>query len=163
MTTSRGFFGIGVFHPKHECNIGTLWRSAYAFHASFIYTIGRRFQKQASDTPQAWRSVPMFHFSTIDDLIEHLPFSCPLVAVELVDGATPLNRFCHPQRACYLLGAEDHGLPQSVIERCSFSLVVPHARICLNVSTTGSLVLYDRQVKSARAARKEISKIPIAL
>jgi len=30
-------------------------------------------------------------------------------------GGTPLESFMHPERAIYILGAEDHGLPSSVV------------------------------------------------
>ena len=34
------YFEIGVYHPKKEVNIGTLWRTAYQLGASVIFTIG---------------------------------------------------------------------------------------------------------------------------
>ena len=64
----RGYFGIGVYHAKKDVNIGTLWRSAYIFGASFIFTIGRRFPKQASDTVKAFRHIPLFEYQTIEEL-----------------------------------------------------------------------------------------------
>ena len=36
------------------------------------------------------------------------------MAVEM--GGTPLKDFVHPDRAIYLLGSEDNGLPKSVLE-----------------------------------------------
>lgn len=38
----RGFFEIGVYHPKTAENIGTLLRSAYQCGASGVFTIGTR-------------------------------------------------------------------------------------------------------------------------
>ena len=46
----RGYFGIGVFHGKNEQNIGTLWRSANIMGADFIFTIGKRYSRQCTDT-----------------------------------------------------------------------------------------------------------------
>lgn len=51
---SRGYCGIGIFHPKFEVNQGTLWRTALAFHANFMFTVGHRFRWQSSDTTKAW-------------------------------------------------------------------------------------------------------------
>lgn len=34
------YFAIGIYHPKTEMNMGTLWRSAYQLGASYIFTIG---------------------------------------------------------------------------------------------------------------------------
>lgn len=144
----RGYFGIGVFHPKHSQNIGGLMRSAAAFGASFAFTVGRRYDRQASDTPDAARHVPLYHYLTLKDLVEHLPKSCPLVGVELAEGALPLDRFVHPERACYLLGAEDHGLTPSALSVCHHTVVIPSAKHCLNVASAGTVVLYDRVTKN---------------
>lgn len=47
---TRGYFGVAVYRPKTEANIGTLWRSATAYGAAFLATVGQRHQRQASDT-----------------------------------------------------------------------------------------------------------------
>lgn len=145
----RGYFGIAIWHPKSEINIGTLWRHAFLYDAAFVATIGRRYQKQASDTPGTPNHVPLLHYADLDDLLEHLPHSCPLVGVELAEGSKPLPRFSHPPRALYLLGAEDHGLPQAILQRCHQVVQIPTAREwSMNVSVAGSILMYDRMVKS---------------
>lgn len=154
---TRGYYGIGIYHGKHEENQGTLWRSAYNFGAAFIFTIGKRFQKQAADTPKAYHHVPMYNYVDMEDFTRHLPHACPIVAVELTEDATPLDRFCHPERCIYLLGAEDHGLPQNVLGWCHHRVIVPGAKNCLNVATAGSIVMYDRTIQKTgtKTARRE--------
>lgn len=95
----RGYFGIGVYQPKHGVNIGTLWRSAYVFGASFIFTIGRRYQQQASDIYKAKRHLPLWEFATFDEFKEHLPNGARLVFVEQSETARPLTGYCHDGRA----------------------------------------------------------------
>ena len=137
-----GYCPIGVYHPKKAVNVGTLWRSAHALGAAGIFTIGRRYDRQASDTTAAFRHVPLTHYATVDDLRDHLPFGCPLIGVETT-GDVPSAAYAHPERACYLLGSEDHGLPPDVLAACHAVLRLPGA-YCLNVAVAGSLVLYDR-------------------
>jgi len=115
---TRGYFAIGVWHPKTEANIGTLWRHAYLYGAAFVFTIGRRYRRQASDTSVTPLHVPLFHWETIDDLRAHLPQGAPLVGIELHARSRKLSSYFHPLSVVYLLGAEDHGLPEAVIERC---------------------------------------------
>jgi len=141
------YFGIGVLHAKRETNIGTLWRSAHNFGASFIFTVGARYKRQSSDTTKAWRSVPLFTFECLDDLKRHIPYDAQLVGVELDPRATALNTFWHPKRAVYLLGAEDHGLSEAERAACHKLVVVPGAAHCLNVAAAGTVVLYDRVVR----------------
>jgi tRNA G18 (ribose-2'-O)-methylase SpoU len=150
----RGFHAVGIWHPKAEVNTGSLWRSASLFGAAFTFTVGRRYgRRQASDTPNVRAGTPLFHYRDIDDLIEHLPHSCPLVGVELDPRAAPLSAFTHPVRACYLLGAEDHGLPVAVLDRCHQLVQVESAvPQSMNVACAGSVLLHDRYAKAARTA-----------
>ena len=67
------------------------------------------------------------------------------------EKSVPLKDFEHPQRAVYLLGNEQAGIAPKVIKQCH-SLVALPGSFSLNVSVTGSLVMYDR-----------ISKIPHSL
>lgn len=147
-----GYFGIAIYHPKTEANIGTLWRSAYSYGASMLATVGRRYQAQASDTSKTPQRVPLFHHADLDALIEGLPDGCPLVGVELDPRAVPLTQFRHPPRALYLLGAEDHGLPITVLDRCHHVVQIPTpAPWSLNVAVAGSLLMHDRYLKTAKA------------
>jgi tRNA G18 (ribose-2'-O)-methylase SpoU len=147
----RGFFGIGVEHTKREENIGTLFRSALSLGASFVFTVGRRYSRQASDTVASFRHMPLYHLSDLDDLHEHLPYACPLIGVEIDSRAIPLESFAHPDTACYLLGAEDRGLSDRALALCDKVVQLPGA-YCLNVSVAGSIVMYDRTTKQAAGA-----------
>lgn len=144
----RGYFAIGIEHTKTEVNVGTLLRSATVFGAAFVFTVGRRYRHQPGDTVKTPRHTPLFNFSTVDDLVEHLPDGCPLVGVELDARSVPLSRFYHPPAACYLLGAEDHGLTEAARSRAHHLVELP-GNYCLNVSVAGSIVLYDRVTKAA--------------
>lgn len=145
---------IGIVHGKSAHNLGTLWRSAALMGCQFVFTIGLRYQPQCSDTIKSWRTVPIWHFQTFDEFCEAAPREWELVAVEMVDGAEPLKAFKHPPRACYLLGAEDHGLPREVLRRSHRQIVLPVG--CLNVAVTGSIVLYDR-LMSRRWPKEEVA------
>lgn len=143
-------FGIGVYHPKTEENIGTLWRAAHLYGASHIFTIGHRYTPQSSDTSKAWRSIPLLTFGDFGDFNDHRPFDVPLVGVELDDRSVCLSKFRHPREAVYLLGAEDHGLPQSVLDACQHVVQIESVNTwSMNVAMAGSLICYDRHVKSA--------------
>jgi tRNA G18 (ribose-2'-O)-methylase SpoU len=147
---SRGFFAIGIEHTKTPQNIGTLWRSANLYGAAFVFTVGARYSRQSSDTMATPRHIPLLHFTSIADLIEHLPHSCPLVGIE--QGGTALADFVHPERACYLLGAEDHGLTNAATERAHHLVEIETLRPqSLNVSVAGSIVLHDRHVSRKEA------------
>ena len=65
-----------------------------------------------------------------------------------VAGGTPLEEFEHPDRAVYLLGSEDNGLPPNVVQACHRVVTISSARAAsFNVAMAGSIVLHDRLAK----------------
>ena len=144
---TRGFFAVGVFHPKKEVNVGSLFRTANILGAAFTFTIGKRYAPQHSDTQRHWRHIPLMHFDGIDSLRESAPRESLLIGVEMCERAMPIERFSHPERAIYLLGAEDHGLPQSVLDRCH-GCVKLAGDVSMNVAVAGSIVIYHRAMTS---------------
>ena len=149
MADGRGYFGVAAYSPKTKENVGTLWRSANIFGAAFISIVAGRYFKQASDTMQTHRHVPLYEHDTFDDFFAHLPHDCQLLGVELCDGARDLVSYRHPERAVYLLGPEDGSLPPAVLKRCHQRLIIPGTH-CLNLAVAGSIVLYDRIAKAQR-------------
>jgi tRNA(Leu) C34 or U34 (ribose-2'-O)-methylase TrmL len=142
---SQGYFGIGVYHPKTESNIGTLWRSAYNFGANHIFTIGRRYKNQTSDTVKAWKQIPLFEYADWENFISNIPYYASLVAIEQAEGAGNLKVANHPKQAIYVLGAEDGGIPIKLMH--DHQKVFIDTPLCLNVAVAGSIVMYDRQCK----------------
>lgn len=112
---TQGFFGIGIQNGKTPENLGVLWRSAQNLAASFIFTIGNRYQKQACDTHKAVRAMPYFHYDTFSDFYKHLPKGALFVGVELTKKPQALETYKHPRRCVYLLEAEDNGLTNEAI------------------------------------------------
>lgn len=145
MNQQRGFFGIGVYHPKKGVNVGTLWRGAYQLGASHIFTVGARYRKQPGDTCKTWRSIPLHRYGDVAQLRTAV-HDCVLVGVEM--GGTPLPEFSHPERCVYLLGAEDHGLPPDVLAQCHAVVTIPAMRAgSYNVAQAGTLMMYDRMMQ----------------
>lgn len=142
----RGYFGIGIEHTKTEQNIGTLFRSAMILGADFIFTIGRRYKQQSTDTVKSFRNMLLYHYQDFDDFYSHMPYDCRLIGIELDSKARQLRNFIHPERCIYLLGAEDHGLTKNALNKC-YSLIQIPGEISLNVSVAGSIVMYDRLSK----------------
>lgn len=148
----RGYFAIGIYGNKTPENLGTLWRSASLYEAAFTFTVGARYPASryfhATDTTKSALHTPMFHFTTVDDLIEHLPHAAPLVGVELDPRAEELSSYHHLERAVYLLGAEDNGLPPAVLNRCHALVQIETiAPWSMNVAVAGSILMHDRMIK----------------
>jgi len=145
---SANFFEIGIDHPAHDENIGTLWRSAYQLGAAGIFTIGKQKKRQHSDTVKTWQHIPLRSYNNFDHLHDSIPFGTRLVAVEI--GGTPLNEFKHPERCLYLLGSEHTGIAPSNLSRCHHVISIESVRKqSFNVAVAGSLVMYSRWLQFA--------------
>jgi tRNA G18 (ribose-2'-O)-methylase SpoU len=139
------YFEIGILNSKTPINIGTLWRSAYQLGASGIFTINNRWSSfnRGADTYKSYKHIPLRHYDTFDEFHRSIPYDCKLIAVEM--NGTNLKDFKHPERAVYILGAEDYGLPDDVIDKCD-----GHVSLCsdrqnsYNVSVAGSIIGYHR-------------------
>lgn len=139
------YFGIGIYQPKHKENVGTLWRAAYLFKASFIFVIGGNVTKQASDTQKTYKQIPLFQFNSIK---EFRPYDCELICVE--QNGKPLETYKHiTNRPCaYLLGSEANGIPKDILSSHEVISIETKRPQSMNVAMAGSIVMYDRNMKS---------------
>ena len=139
----RGYFGVGIEQSSKPMNAGNLFRTAHAFGASFLFTVNAEYSvsKIKSDTSVAPRNVPWFDFNSAEDL--KLPRGCVLVGVEFLENAIELPVFRHPPNAAYILGPEMGNLSPKILETCHHVVKIPTS-FCLNVATTGAIILYDR-------------------
>ena len=139
----RGYCAIGLDNPKTDVNVASALRACGVFGASFMAYSGSRYNRHSADTMAAYRHLPLFH---TDDLRKIIPYDCVPVAVDLIDGATPLPEYKHPERAFYVFGAEDATLGARVLDWCRDVVVIPSNR-CLNLAATVNVILYDRMAK----------------
>ena len=144
-------FAIGVENMKSGLNLGTLLRSAHIFGASLLFTIGRSYTRQASDTNKSYKKVPVIRFKSWDDYREHAIFSWEHIGIEVSEKAISLAEFKHPKQAVYLLGPEDGSLSKIAAGICTRIVRInTPSPYCLNVASAGSIVMYDRAAKMKR-------------
>jgi tRNA(Leu) C34 or U34 (ribose-2'-O)-methylase TrmL len=148
---ARGYFCLALDNAKTAENIGGVLRAAYCYGAAQVVVSGDRAKaglNHATNTPKAHRHMPVFIGT--DDPLEPRPFDCQVVAIEVLEGATPLQRFWHPARALYVFGAEDNTLGRRITDRAQHVVYVP-TRACMNLAACVNVVLYDRLVKLGAA------------
>jgi tRNA G18 (ribose-2'-O)-methylase SpoU len=154
---TRGYFAIGVEGISKAVNLGNLLRSAHAFGASFVFTIGADDEALHlhADTSKASTHVPLYHCRSLAEL--KLPRGCSLVGVELLDEAYDLPSFPHPLRAAYVLGPERGALSPELTARCQHLVRIP-AAFPLNVATAGAIVMYDRLRSLGRFGSRPVAE-----
>lgn len=140
---------IGLSNPKSPSNVGAVMRAAGCFQADAVLYTGKRYPRAArfsTDTKDISRDIPL---TGVASLLDSAPANSTIVCVELVEGATPLPEYRHPDNAFYIFGPEDGTLDQGVIDRADDVVYVPTIG-CLNLAATVNVLLYDRQAKSGQ-------------
>lgn len=138
---------IGLVNPKTPTNMGAIMRAAGCYQASSVRYTGERFGyavKYHTDTKDIFGKIPLQH---VDSLLDGLPANTQIVCVELVEGASLLPEFVHPEHALYIFGPEDGSIPQALIDRAEHVVYIPTIG-CMNLAATVNVLLYDRLAKS---------------
>ena len=139
----RGFSGVGIDNPKDPLNIGSALRAAGVYGASFVAITGKRYRHTRTDTMKAYKHIPLHK---VDDLQSIIPYKCTPVAVDIIEGATPLHEYNHPESAFYIFGAEDETLGDEITDFCKDVIYIP-TNGCMNLAAAINVVLYDRMAK----------------
>lgn len=148
--TSTSKFGtsfIGLTNPKSPTNVGAVMRAAGCYQVDGVFYTGERYARAAkfqTDTKTARDSIPL---QGVDSLLEGVPQGVKVVCVELVEGATPLPHFTHPEQAFYVFGPEDGTIEQAVVDKADAVVYVPTIG-CMNLAATVNVLLYDRLAKT---------------
>jgi tRNA G18 (ribose-2'-O)-methylase SpoU len=154
----KGYFGIGIEAPSKAVNVGTLFRTAHAFGASFVFTVRAQYNRRdvgASDTSDTPGSVPTYHFADLKTF--NLPLGCRLVGIEITDDAIELPSFRHPRQAAYILGSEREGLSAEIQAHCDYVVKIP-TRFSVNLGVAGALIMYDRLASLGRHAPRPVAE-----
>ena len=150
----RGYFGIGVEGISKSMNVGSIFRTAHAFEAEFVFTIGANYslkEGKKSDTTGAHNHIPFYQFDGLNEMI--LPKNCALVGVELIENSIELPSFHHPSQAAYVLGPERGSLSKTICSRCDHIVQIP-TQFCINVSVAAAIIMYDRVQSRGRFFRR---------
>ncbi len=150
----RGYFGVGVEGISKAMNVGSIFRTAHAFGAGFVFTVQASYARSEgarADTSSALNHTPFYEFPNMASMV--LPEKCSLVGVELTPKSIKLPSFHHPARAAYILGPERASLSPEMVERCEFVIKIP-MQFCVNVSIAAAIVMYDRVQSLGRFQRR---------
>ncbi|ETX10289.1 23S rRNA methyltransferase [Marinomonas ushuaiensis DSM 15871] len=152
---NKEFVCVGLTNPKGAENVGSVMRAAGCYQVDQVLYSGQRYDravKMSTDTQNASTSIPLINIETlnVDNLIDAVDSDTKIVCVDLIQGATPLPAFQHPEKALYIFGPEDGTIEQKVVDRADYVVFVPTVG-CMNLAASVNVLLYDRLAKSVRA------------
>lgn len=158
MEAARGWFGIGMEGVSKAGNAGAVFRTAHAFGASFLFTVGESpglAATRIADTSDATRHLPFYRWPSVEAM--GLPRLARLVGVEVVEEAIPLPSFRHPLQAAYVFGPERSSLSPAMLAACDYVVRIP-TRFAVNLAVAAAIVMYDRALVHGRFADRPVGE-----
>jgi tRNA(Leu) C34 or U34 (ribose-2'-O)-methylase TrmL len=151
----KEFVSIGLINPKSTSNVGSVMRAAGCYQVDQVLYSGHRYDramKMSTDTKKTSASIPLINIESlgVEGLIDTVDSDTAVVCVDLIQGATSLPVFSHPEKALYIFGPEDGTIDQKIVDQADFVVFVPTVG-CMNLAASVNVLLYDRLAKSARA------------
>lgn len=103
-------FHVAIENWQHDFNIGAVVRNANAFVAAAVHIVGRRrWNRRGAMVTDRYQDVR--HHATLEDLAAWASQAgLPLVGVDNLPGAVPLDRADLPRACVLLFGQEGPGL-----------------------------------------------------
>lgn len=111
-------FHVAIENWQHDFNIGTVVRNANAFLAAEVHIVGnRRWNRRGAMVTDRYQHVR--HHPTVAAFAGWAQATrLPLVGIDIVPGAVPLEQTDLPERCALVLGQEGPGLSAAMRERC---------------------------------------------
>jgi len=117
-------FHVAVENWQHDFNIGSIVRTANAFLAAEVHIVGRRrWNRRGAMVTDRYQHVR--HHPTVEDLAHWAADQgLPLLGVDNLPGAEPLERAVLPRACVLLFGQEGPGLSDGARAVCSTTLSI---------------------------------------
>ena len=120
----RHDFHVAIENWQHDMNIGTVVRTANAFLAREVHIVGRRrWNRRGAMVTDRYQHVR--HHADVAALLAFCDAEAlPVVAVDNLPGAVPLERTLLPRQCLLLFGQEGPGLSEAAREAASLVVSV---------------------------------------
>jgi tRNA G18 (ribose-2'-O)-methylase SpoU len=111
-------FHVGIENWRHDRNIGTVVRTANAFLAAEVHIVGRRrWNRRGAMVTDRYQHLR--HHPTIEQLAGWAADAgIPIVGIDILPGAVPLETYELPARCLLLFGQEGPGLSSAARAAC---------------------------------------------
>ncbi|MFB9237174.1 TrmH family RNA methyltransferase [Plantactinospora siamensis] len=140
----RHGFHVAIENWQHDLNIGTVVRNANAFLAAEVHIVGRRrWNRRGAMVTDRYQHVR--HHETITDLLAWAAAAgLPLVGIDNLPGARPLETVTLPRRCVLLFGQEGPGLSQPARRSCDqvFSIAQYGSTRSINAGVASGIAMH---------------------
>ena len=138
-------FHVAIENWAHDRNIGTVVRTANAFLAAEVHIVGRRrWNRRGAMMTDVYQHVR--HHPGIDDLVGWADGEgLPIVGIDILAGAVPLESTELPQRCVLLFGQEGPGLSEAAREASTMvcSIAQYGSTRSINAGVAAGIAMHD--------------------
>mgnify|MGYP003408843185 FL=1 len=145
LDTKRHPFHVAIENWQHDMNIGSIVRSANAFLADTVHIIGRRrWNKRGAMVTDRYQHV--VHHEDVETFVAWAAAEgLPVIAVDNVEGAVPVDTAALPERCVLLFGQEGPGLSDDAVAAASGIVEITQygSTRSINASAAAAVVMYE--------------------
>ena len=138
-------FHVAIENWQHDLNIGAIVRNANAFLAAEVHIVGnRRWNRRGAMVTDRYQHV-RYH-ATIEDFAAWARGkSLPVLGVDNLPGAEPIDRAELPQACAMLFGQEGPGLSDAARAICERVLSIPQfgSTRSINAGVASGIAMYE--------------------
>ena len=151
LDTRRHGFHVAVENWEHDFNIGSVVRTANAFNAAAFHIVGRRrWNRRGAMVTDRYQHE--HHHPEVADLVTWArERGLPLLGVDNVPGARPLEGYALPRGCILLLGQEGPGLSREALAACEDVLAITQygSTRSVNAGAAAAIVMYHWALQHA--------------
>jgi tRNA G18 (ribose-2'-O)-methylase SpoU len=145
LATRRSGLHVAIENVEHDLNIGSIVRTANAFNVSGVHIVGRRrWNRRGAMVTEAYLDV--HHHPDVEDLARWADASAlPILAVDVVPGARPIEAFALPSACILMFGQEGPGLSRGALDAASDILAISQfgSTRSLNVAAAAAIAMHS--------------------
>ncbi len=138
-------FHVAIENWQHDMNIGSIVRSANAFLAGCVHIIGRRrWNRRGAMVTDRYQHV-VHHEDVAAFATWAAAEGIPIIAVDNVEGAVPVDSAELPERCVLLFGQEGPGLSAEALAAASGRIEITQygSTRSINASAAAAVVMYE--------------------
>ncbi|WP_114853566.1 TrmH family RNA methyltransferase [Brachybacterium sp. YJGR34] len=145
LDTRRHAVHIAIENLEHDANIGSVVRTANAFAVGAFHIVGRRRWNRRGAMVTDRYQHEIHHPDAAHLRAWAREQGRPLVAIDLVEGALPIERTALPENALLVVGQEGPGLSEELLEAADLVVGITQfgSTRSINVAAAAAIALHS--------------------
>ena len=151
LDTRRHGFHVAIENWEHDFNIGAIVRTANAFAAAEVHIVGRRrWNRRGAMVTDRYQHIR--HHPDVADLVAWAEQAgLPIIGLDNLPGATPLEQARLPSSCVLLFGGEGPGLTDQAVAACQrlYSITQYGSTRSINAGAAAAIAMYHWALQHA--------------